>query len=93
MTKSKQINQTGSWLEQKAQDQSAALKGRKASGALEEATVNSLGSNSVHKNVHDEHEIEVDFEVSSPEEQEEQPALSGGQLPLEQPALSGGQLP
>jgi hypothetical protein len=63
--------------------------------------VNPFGSHSVHENVQDEYEIEVNFDADSPEELEESPsrgkdvtsALSGGQLPLEQPALSGGQLP
>jgi hypothetical protein len=90
ITKPKQTNLTGSWLEQRAQDQGAAQKVRRVDGALVQTTVNPLDSHPVHKNVHDEYEIEVDFNEDSPEELEksplkgkEQPALSGGQLPME----------
>ncbi len=41
--KPKQINLTGSWLGQKVQDQSAAPKGKKATGALEKTTLYPLG--------------------------------------------------
>ncbi len=42
-TKPKQINQTGSWLVQKAQDKSAAPKGKAATGAVEKTTLYPLG--------------------------------------------------